>query len=850
MKKRILVLVLLLVLALALFACGDATPDECEHAWGKWIGTSEGHYHVCAKCGEQSKVFNHNCEDDTDIVGTDYVAKCKLCGYMVHTAIYPTIEAKDEAQNATYLAEINQALKELDEKGLSSDISAKMTIRLNRTIVSDLDFSCKNSDDLYFVLRGADTVIYQEEDGKIFSYAKDSIYDYKRKYVCDVDEFLIPSESLGGVDVEDSIELDTSKCNISKDGSKYIIEAYATDMMGEEITAQLEELYKELGLDSAILSKLVVKTQFEISQTRYEYTMDMTLVMSVEGQIIEIPYEITMSIEYSEIEKIDFLNGEYKLSPPSCIEEVMTISNATDTFKTGQYYAVQLEEGQYYALFKYENSNYGNPNYTSSYSRLYIYDDKGIELKTLDSEECKFYSYNFVVPTDGLYYMTFEYANSYIGKLIRCDYETSFDVDNPKPFTLNVNGVLEGLYDVENYAYTSECDKLLVIKNTSDMAICVSVNGETVYIESGEDALAIINKGDNQIIVTAQNITEKTNYSLECKELSNPNGTDMSNLEVLSEDWSGDYLLANNFSKKFAKIHVEESGYYSIELQATPIYGNMVSSYYIGKGFYEDNYYYSCNGKILEKGDYIVWIELHWVYDDIALNVNLKYTFHSLEDKDIDVELPVCNNSETIEDIAIDSQRYDSNQIVKYKFSLNESSIIKYYSRWYSEVVIYDESGKQLTPIMDVNDYSYIKLPAGNYYCTSDAMNPKGDKVMIFVVTDYTGTYIDYENMPTIQQDTPYTIDFEQGTEYYFKIKIEKDGTYRFPVCFADNNEQTNDYSTRIYLFDANMQKVKRRDIAMHMFDISAGDYYVVVRSLDNKEKARGYIITLEDVTN
>lgn len=228
MKKRILVLVLLLILALALFACDDnSEPNECEHVWGKWIGTNEGHYHVCAKCGDQSKLFNHNCDDADDIVNGDYVADCKVCNYKVHTPVYPSIEVEDEAQNATYLAEINQALNALDKMGESCDISASMTMYLNKSLLSSLNFSCKNSDDLYFVLKGNSTVIYHEEDGKIFSYVKGVGYDYEREYVCSVDDFLILSEALGSVDVENSIELDTSKCNITKDGNTYAVEAYA-----------------------------------------------------------------------------------------------------------------------------------------------------------------------------------------------------------------------------------------------------------------------------------------------------------------------------------------------------------------------------------------------------------------------------------------------------------------------------------------------------------------------------------------------------------------------------------------------------------------------------------------------
>lgn len=852
MKKRVLVLVLFLVLALALFACDDKSAStECEHVWGKWIGTNEGHYHVCGKCGDQSKVFNHNCDDADDIVNGDYVADCKVCNFKVHTPIYPAIDVIDEAQNATYLAEINQALNALDKMGESCDISASMTMYLNKNSLSSLNFSCKNSDDLYFVLKGNSTVIYHEEDGKIFSYVKGVGYDYEREYVCSVDDFLIPSEAFGSVDVENSIELDTSKCNITKDGNTYTVEAYATDMMGEEIASELVEVYNQLGLDSSILSKITAKATFEFAQVSYQMTVELNMVMAVEGQIVEMPFEVKTSIDYSEIEKIDFLNGGYKISPPSCIQEVTIISDASDTFKAGQYYAVQLQKGQYYALCGNESGS-NKYTYIGGNHPIHVYDENGVELKSFDGDSDEFYNYNFVIPKDGLYYFTLDYSSYYVVTLIKCDYETIYDLDDPKTFELNTSGVIEGLYDLNNYTFTSEDDECLIIKNTSDIAIYVIVNGQMCFIKSGEDGLAIVNKGENQIIVTAKNITEKTNYSIECTELCNTKGMDMNNPEALSEDWSGDYLLANNFGKRYAKIHVEERGYYSIDVTATTIYGGIELSYtYIAKGFYDGEYYDRRSGDILEKGDYIVWIELNWNYDDIVLNVNLKYTFNSLEDKDVDVELPVCKDQETSKYIAIDSQKYDYEQTVKYRFTLDESAIIKYYSgSWGNEVAIYDENDNKLTLTRaDYNTYRYIKLPAGNYYCTSDARNQNDETVLIFIVTDYTGVCFDHENMPNLIEDTSYKVDFEQGQEYYFKMKIEKDGTYRFPIWFADNNEATNDYQTRIYLYDADMNRVSRRDIAMHMFDLEAGDYYVAVRYLYSDEKERGYIFTLEDVT-
>ena len=523
MKKRILIAILLLILALALIACdNNSAPTECEHSWGSWIGTNDGHYHICDKCDAQSKVFNHNCGDVYDIVDGDYIAECRVCKCKVHTPVYPSVEVTSESQNATYLAEINQAFQALDEIADNGNISASMDMWVNKQCLANVDFSCKSSSELYLEIRGKNAVIYHEENGRIFSYTKKRMqkYDYERKYVCDKDDFLIPSELFASIDVDTEIDLDVSKCNITKDGNKYKIEAYATDIIGEDVTAMLTEIYKQYGLDDAILSEITVQIELEFTQTSYNMTTNMSMFMAVEGQIVEIPYWTGISIDFSDIEEIDFFGGEYTISPPSCIEEVYTISDVTEIFKNdGRYYGVQLEKGQYYAYF-YDDWNYMDDAYTFGGCPFKVYDETGEEIKIFDAESGKFYSYNFVIPNDGIYYLLLEGQFHDNAELIRCDYETIYDLNDPKRFDMNVSGVIEGLYDLEYYVFTSENRESMTIKNTSDVTLYIFVNRTEYILKAGEEKMVSFEKGENKIIITAKNITEKVNYSLECVLLS------------------------------------------------------------------------------------------------------------------------------------------------------------------------------------------------------------------------------------------------------------------------------------------------------------------------------------------
>lgn len=521
MKKRILIAILLPILVFVLYACeNNSKATECEHSWGSWIGTSDGHYHICDKCGEESKSFNHNCNDAYDIVAGEYIAECKVCKCKVYTPVYPPIEVVSESQNAIYFAEINQAFKAFDEIAENGSISAKMGMWLNKEYLVNIDFSCKSSSDLYLEVRDNNPVIYHEENGRIFSYTQKRMrqYDYERKYVCDIDDFLIPSELFASIDFDTDIQLDVSKCNITKNGDIFFIEAYATDIIGEDVTATLMELYKQLGLDDTFLSKITVQIELEFTHTSYSMTTVFSMFMAAEGEIVEIPFRTETSIDFSDIEEIDFLGGEYTISPPSCIEEVYIVSNVTDKFKNdGRFYGVQLEKGQYYAYF-YDDWNYMEDAYTFGGSPFKVYDETGEEIKIIDAESGKFYSYNFVIPNDGIYYLLLEGQFHDNAELIRCDYETIYDLNAPKTFGTQINGIIEGLYDMEYYVFSSEHQQSMTIKNTSDVTIYMFVNQTEYKIKAGEEKMVSFEKGENQIVITAKNITEKVSYSLECME--------------------------------------------------------------------------------------------------------------------------------------------------------------------------------------------------------------------------------------------------------------------------------------------------------------------------------------------
>lgn len=838
MKKRVLICMFLLVLMLAvsvLVACDDGTPDDdsptaCTHTWGKWIGTDEGHYHVCTLCGDESQVFNHNYYNETEIVGTDYVTECKLCGYKNHTPIYPVIEVVDADANATYLAEINQAIKSINEFGLTSDITARMQMVMQGQDIFNLNFSCKNSESLYFVTRGESEVIYQEEDGRIFAYTHKRGTYYQRSYVCDRDDFTLSSDTLDSVDTESELVFDASKCNITKDGSKYVVEAYARDLIDEETMEMLVELYEELGLDADFLQKMVVTAEYEFSDVSYKCREEMTIYVSANDTTFEFPFDIYMSIDYSQITPIDFSSGEYTFSPPSCIEEIMTTSPITEVLITdGRFYRLQLKKGQYHMS-------------TSSIfvADIYVYDENGNEIAwgiDVSDEDSSIsdYNYNVIIPSDGIYYVSIgdgEYGTSDTVSFIECDYETIYDVDNPKTFTLNVSGTVEGMYDIENYVFTSEHEELLAIENKSDVTIRIYVNGSYRNIDSGETGCFAVKAGENTILVTSS-ADESVSYSLSYTELYDANGADRNNLETMSEEWSNDFLLGYGLEKRYIKLHVTERGVYEIKFQSTLLYGETGAND-IDCGI-EGDYsgtFYSYSRRFLEVGDYEIWLKSY----SQAMKVKVKYEFHTAKDLDINVELPVCKDSEVYSIDAIKSQRVDRGQLVKYHFTLNESSIVRY-----NEVKIYNEDGKQCS--FNLANSLYIKLPAGKYYCTADKYWQDDGEVKIFIVTDFKGTYIDFENMPILVKDVKQSFYIEKGEYVFFKFEIENDGEYVVPCNYIDDDATDHDYSFYVHIFDENMNAMNAVFDNGYVYDLKKGEYYVAVScGLSGRE----YNITLQ----
>lgn len=95
-------------------------------------------------------------------------------------------------------------------------------------------------------------------------------------------------------------------------------------------------------------------------------------------------------------------------------------------------------------------------------------------------------------------------------------------------------------------------------------------------------------------------------------------------------------MLALGIGKRFFKLHVEEKGYYSLDVQVSDVYGES-SIHHAETGFYDGTDYHFSNGEILEPGDYIVWVGVVR-YGTVVDNVKVKYTFQSLEDYESNVQ--------------------------------------------------------------------------------------------------------------------------------------------------------------------------------------------------------------------
>ncbi len=110
-KAKLLTSLMALALVVGLGACDEKSEEcpvcpeqdddtdlelECEHEYGEYIVTEEGHYQVCLICGETTPVEAHTASESFTIAQDDtryHVKTCIVCGYELERAPH---QVKDE----------------------------------------------------------------------------------------------------------------------------------------------------------------------------------------------------------------------------------------------------------------------------------------------------------------------------------------------------------------------------------------------------------------------------------------------------------------------------------------------------------------------------------------------------------------------------------------------------------------------------------------------------------------------------------------------------------------------------------------------------------------------------------
>lgn len=687
------------------------------------------------------------------------------------------------------------------------------------------------------------SVIIKEINGIVylFSSVENHPNAYLLDYLAEADEYENEYSTEGILGVMFSPE----KGNIVKQDNIYCIEAYLIDCLDEESKKEIEELfvqemYEELGLDPNIIFNSIVNIVYEFDGNN----LNMSIQIEVYAPGINPEFdtlETTISYNFSldDFEMFDEENPDYLIEEPSSYYEVYKETDVLDegisfadnfNSTSEKYLKFYLEKGQYYL---YDSNRYCN-------IRSLEIVDQDMDLvefnhqELLQSSYLEYMVHSFYIPEDGYYYMCIKpvsYSSELWYRVQKVDYDKSpFDIIENNPSTMT--GDIEGFGDIDYYTFTNDTvkNKIIKITNKGEEAayIACSRYGQSYFFNEtilpNKFNYFLIKPGENKFLVTHKSgfinglVTEELSYSynLEVEEMNYEYGIgqDGQNLEKITNEFSeGYYMVGYGLEDSYMTIEVEEYGYYVFvpEFLSEDMYfqtklfdseGNHVS-------------YNVLNEFELTPGVYKVRLTSN---DHVFGIFRIKYTFESLEDKEVEVELPSVEATNLM--FTIQNQKVTQNHRVKYVFTLEESSTLIYDIR---DLYIYEYDTNKLVSISSERTdsfYNTIVLKPGKYYVEAPDMHAIDFlRIRIAILLSYEDdNKNDFYNPKVLNENEVVILnkDWDQDNEV-LKIVITEESKIYFSYM-------------PIYLFDSNLNYVDGKNVdGKFEYTLEPGEYYLFV---------------------
>ncbi len=665
--------------------------------------------------------------------------------------------------------------------------------------------------------------IILEEDGKIFEYTFDNETSIKKRYLKSKEDFIATDD----IDTETLLDFcfNPEKGNAKKVGDAYTFIAYYKDALDEVSKEIIEEVYKSLGISTSKLYDSIVEITITVKDDQIIISNTLNFELDVNDTTIKYNMVISYDVSIKEFSKIDFSDPKYTISKPTCFEEVTKLTDLSKPYSlkkfSTDYIKVSLEKGQYFISGSYND-------YFNFYIEFYDLDSNPVNMsfnKSLFNSSWRT-SYTFVVPETNEYYIKLKNGISSDKILVfnKIDYESTFDINQPKGLTEINNGRIEGEWDFEYYEYIASETGIIRIKNTGENAVYLIFNqyggGNSIYlIQKDENVYAKVEKGANNFIVcnTIWDNAPAYDYSFSIERIENNNGseTDYEKMDIITDTYSDKYYMTGfGLDDKNLKLIVNERGLYGFDFEflESGMGFNVSVIKETGETIYNDGSYEF----ILEPGNYIVRITNNEHIFGIG---KIKYIYYDISDKRVDVVLFKRDLANIGEPgfFNLINQKIITSQVIKYYFTLTEDSTVVYDENYF----IYDSEDKLISLSPDYTGdkyYGLIDLKAGNYYFTTPSMHGKLDHPLkVAIVEQYRDTKQDLHNLTELKVGE--TVNVKKDWSYdkeYFQINITEEGNYLLSSGIYD-------------LYDENFNFIQTKYInGTYQFELEVGKYYLI----------------------
>lgn len=518
------------------------------------------------------------------------------------------------------------------------------------------------------------------------------------------------------------------------------------------------------------------------------------------------------------------------------------------------YYYSYVEKGLY---------SFTDVNIFGSRLEVKVFDKNGRKLDANVVEYGKWlddFSRNYIIPEDGWYFIGVRSYSSYDGQVIhqKYDYKTIGDKNNPTIIDttkdISYQGILEGHHDFEYYQLENLTNDLKVyyIENTSEEYYRVILkeyptsNPNMINFNPGDKICFSALPGSFEIMIVENdylNSDTTLEYKFIVKELENNNVTDKNSNELpeLTLEFSDKYYMGGlSLPYMYMKLVVKEKG--AIRFQYFDYFTNEVLKYGLTEYIYDTSGNRIYN-EVLEPGEY--YVEFGYPYSDFCY-AKIKYTFHSALDQTYEVELKELDDTSNDYHYSyIYSEKVDSNQILKYYFSLDEKTTIRYHSL---EVEIFDENDN-LQVLVPQSEWTYtarflyVDLEPGRYYFTIPGIDadPSGTykkPIPIGIKNVKRDNPQDFSNMTELKLDElkVVTQDFEKDFEF-LKFVVDESTYYKFDKSYTNIYIYNNDrrLQTSITVWSDNKIYLKE------------GTYYIVLEHRYEDETTGEITVTKEE---